>query len=180
MKRRICSIIVLLFCFSALAVQRGYGEVSREYAIKAAFLLNFAKYVEWPGDDPKDENAPLVVGILGKDPFGAVIDSLGEKKTVIKRPLVVKRFKNIDAIEPCQILFVSSSNEDDVKGVLLKLKDTPTLMVADFDGFAKDGGHINYRLVENKVRFIFNLKAVKAVGLKVRSEILKVAIEVIK
>ena len=82
---------------------------NREYAIKAAYLYQFSRYVQWPADAFANDRSPLVIGVLGTDPFGGILEEIARTKRIEGRPIVVRRFASMAEYTPCHILFVSSS-----------------------------------------------------------------------
>lgn len=148
------------------------GQETNEYGVKAAFLYNFAKFVEWPGNVSPDPNAPMVIGILGKDPFGAEIDRAIEGKSVNGRRLVIKRFSTLGAYEYCHILFVSSSEKNNLARILAAVAKSSVLTVSETDRFAQLGGIINFITTDNRIRFEINQAAAARAGLKISSKLL--------
>jgi hypothetical protein len=153
---------------------RGEIQESREYAVKAAFLYNFAKFVDWPPESFKIEASPLVLGILGVDPFGAVLETL-KGKTVKGHKLVIRKLPRLENFEDCQILFISGSEKDSVRPILAAVKSHPILTVSDIDRFAQQGGMIGLVAVDNNINFEINLDTVQRSKLKVSSQLLKLA-----
>ncbi len=154
--------------------QSGSSPEYQEYQVKAAFLYNFGKFVEWPGGTFKNAEAPFVIGILGKDPFGEAIDSLRDK-TISGRRLVVKRFARAGDLEPCHILFISAVEKQHLPRILSITHPWHVLTVGDTKGFVESGGVINFILLENKIRFEINVDAARRAGLKVSAQLLKLA-----
>jgi hypothetical protein len=146
----------------------------QEYQVKAAFLYNFAKFVEWPAGSFPDPHSPLVLAVIGKDPFGEVLESL-KGKGIGNRKLVIKRFADVERLEKAHLLFISDSEKDRWKFIQRKIESTQTLMVSDLKGFCEAGGHIGFYLEENKVRFEINPEAAQRNGLKISSQLLKLA-----
>ena len=147
---------------------------SQEYLIKAAFLYNFAKFVDWPSDAFKDEQSPLYLSILGDDPFGSALDSLRDK-TVRGRPLVIRRCKSIEQVAGSHILFISPSEKDNLRPILNALKNSSILTVSETDRFGQQGGMINFLTVDNKIQFEINPVAAQGGRLKIGSQLLKLA-----
>jgi len=147
------------------------AQEANEYEVKAAFLYNFAKFVEWPNVSP-DPNAPMVIGIIGKDPFGAEIDRAVAGKTVNGRRLVIKRFATIESYDYCHILFVSSSERSNIPRILAAVANSSVLTVSETERFAQIGGIINFTTIENRIRFEINQSAAQRAGLKVSSKLL--------
>jgi hypothetical protein len=150
------------------------AKPSPEYLIKAAFLFNFAKFVEWPADAFKDDLSPINLCILGIDPFGPALDILKDKK-VKGRPLRIKRVHKVDDIEACHILFISASEKENLKQILYALRNLSTLTVSEIEGFAQMGGIINFIIVNKKVHFEINTDAAEQSRLKISSQLLKLA-----
>jgi hypothetical protein len=147
----------------------------REYDVKAVFLYNFAQFVEWPSTALVDTNAPLVIGVLGLDPFGGVLERTVRGETVRDHPLIVRRFKRLEDVTPCHVLFVSGSEKQRFTEILRALSGKGILTVGDADPFIRLGGIVNFRTVRNRVQFEINLPAAEREGFKISSKLLKVA-----
>jgi hypothetical protein len=145
----------------------------REYEIKAAYLYNFINYIEWPAETLGSGNT-ITIGILGENPFGAALNPLNGK-TVKGRTLVVRQVSTLQDLQSCQIAFVCNSEKARVPEILNHLKDSRILTVGDLEGFAAQGGIINFISERNKVRFEINLEAARRLGLTISSELLKLA-----
>src|SRR5438309_143637 len=151
---------------------------SSEYLIKAGFIYNFAKLVEWPTASFAQPDSPIVIGILGEDPFGATLDKIVADKKINGRGIAVKRVKwsrDIKDLKDCNILFVSSSEKEHIESVIEAMKGLPILTIGDAPGFAKRGGIMNFVLEENKVRFEVNVEAAKHADLTISSRLLTLA-----
>jgi hypothetical protein len=159
---------------------RGSAQTNQAsvYELNAAYLFNFAKFIEWPAGTFSDPSAPLVFAVAGEDPFGSILDRTLKGKKIGSRPIVIKRFKRVSDIEPCHILFVSSSLASKLPQVLEKLKGAPTVTVGESEGFARKGGVFRFLLMDNKVRFEINVDATRRLGLAVSAKLLQVAIVV--
>ena len=145
-----------------------------EYGVKAAFLFNFAKFVDWPTDAFKDDQSPVYLSILGDDPFGSALNSLRDK-TVRGRPLVIKCCKNIDQVTGSHILFIGPSEKGNLRSILNALKNSSILTVSETERFGQQGGMINFITVDNKIQFEINPEAAQRVKLKISSQLLKLA-----
>lgn len=145
-----------------------------EYPLKAAFLYHFAEFVEWPIDSPLPP-ATITIGILGRDPFGDVLDKAILAKMAAGRTLVVRRFPVVAALEPCEILFISSSEMTRLPEILVLLKRSPVLTVGEADRFARRGGMIGFYFEDNRVRLEVNRAAAERTGLRFSSKLLGVA-----
>ncbi|HYG38369.1 MAG TPA: YfiR family protein [Cytophagales bacterium] len=148
---------------------------AREYQIKAVFLFNFTQFVEWPATAFSSEETPLVIGILGEDPFNSYLDEVISNEKVNNHPLIVRRFKNTEQIEACHILFVSKSHENKMSRIRAVLKDKNTLTVSDGSNFIKEGGMIRFITLNKKIQFQINPEAVKAANLTISSKLLRLA-----
>lgn len=146
-----------------------------EYPLKAAFLYNFVKFVEWPADAFAGERSPLTVCVYGTDPFGDTLDNVVRGESVGERGLIVQRPDALDDLRDCHVLFVSRSERSRLSEVLARVQGEPVLTVGDTDGFLKAGGVINFVLEENKVRFLINPEAAGRSGLKISSKLLRLA-----
>ena len=146
-----------------------------EYQVKAAFLYNFAKFVEWPQASFKEAGAALVIGILGQDSFGEVLDRTVENKLINGRPIKVKRFGVDEDPGDCHLLFISRSEAERMGEVLSRLRGRSVLLVGETDGFLELGGMISFYLEDQRVRFTVNLDAAEGVRLKISSKLLGVA-----
>lgn len=146
-----------------------------EYPLKAAFLYNFVKFVEWPADAFAGERSPLTVCVYGTDPFGDTLDNVVRGESVGERGLIVQRPDALDDLRDCHVLFISRSERSRLSEVLARVQGEPVLTVGDTDGFLKAGGVINFVLEENKVRFLINPEAAGRSGLKISSKLLRLA-----
>jgi|HubBroStandDraft_6_1064221.scaffolds.fasta_scaffold113561_3 hypothetical protein len=146
-----------------------------EYQIKAAFLYNFAKFVEWPASGFLDASAPLKICVLGQDPFGQSLRDITNGKTVSGRKLEINQVVDLERARSCHILFIASSEKTQLKQILESLRGSDALTVGDTLGFAEQGVMINLLLEENRVLFAVNRKAAEQAGLKISSKLLSVA-----
>jgi len=150
------------------------GPVS-EYQLKAVFLFNFAQFVDWPAAAFTDPQSPLVIGILGDDKFGNSLDQTVRGERVNDRPFLVQRYTKLDEIGTCHILFISQSERGRLDQIITALQGRNVLTVSDADGFALQGGVIQFVTENNKIRLDINLEAAKAAGLTISSKLLRPA-----
>ena len=148
---------------------------SREYQVKAVFLFNFAQFVEWPPAAFAGASSPLVIGILGGDPFGAYLDETVRDEKVNNRPLEIQRYRRVDEIKTCHVLFISRSETSRLEQILVSLKDRSILIVGDGDDFVQRGGMIRLATAQNKIRLIINVDAAKAANVTISSKLLRAA-----
>jgi hypothetical protein len=151
------------------------SAVSSEYLIKAGFIYNFANLVQWPSTAFTQPDSPIVIGILGEDPFGTVLDRVLAGKKVNGRIFLVKRLKSASDLRECHIVFVSSSEMAHLGEAIHLVKGMPILTIGEIPGFAKRGGIINLFLEDNKVHFEVNVEAAKAADLNISSRLLALA-----
>jgi hypothetical protein len=149
-----------------------------EYQVKAAYLSNFGRFVEWPAGGAPAPDQPFNVCVLGQDPFGPALDSALAGEAINGAALAAKRIPKGQDAAMCRILFISSSEESDLKAILAALDKASIVTVSDFPQFVKRGGMIQFVMDGNRVRFEVNLAAVQHAGLNLSSELLKVAIAV--
>jgi YfiR/HmsC-like len=167
-----CLSLALLLPTSATAQEAQPSE----YQVKAAFLFNFAKFVEWPTESFVGETSPLVIGILGDNPFGGDLERTVQNKTINNHLLVIKQFHSVAEATNCQVLFVGASEKKRLAEIFQKLRGTSILTVSEMDGFTEAGGIINFVLENKKVRFQINAEAAKAARLKISSKLLSLAV----
>ena len=159
----------MIFLSGSLTVR---AQISMtEYQVKALFLCNFLKYVDWPGG----ATGPIVIGVLGQDNFNDSLKNAVEGKNIHGRAIVIKHLSADDDLSGCAILFVSSSDNSQLSEILGKTSSLPILTVGESDSFLQNGGIINFLLKEGKIRLAINLKAAHKVNLQISSKLLSVA-----
>jgi hypothetical protein len=146
-----------------------------EYEVKAAFLYNFAKFVEWPPDALPDPATPVAICVLGEDPFGQGLDELVQGETLSSHRLVVRRLRDPLQIRDCQVLFVSRSEKGRLPALMAGLRGSGVLTVGEADDFLEQGGVIRFVLEQHRVRFDINLDAAERGRLKLSSKLLRLA-----
>lgn len=146
-----------------------------EYQVKAAFLYNFAKFVEWSAVSYADQHAPIMICVLGEDPFGAVLDVTVRSKTANGHELVIKRSNRLRDLTRCEILFISSSERNHIQEILESLRGLNVLTVGETDHFAESGGTIGFVLEGNRIRITVNVDAAQRANLKISSKLLALA-----
>lgn len=166
---------VMLGLFGALAAAESRPPPSAPLHVKAAFLLNFAAFVTWPETAFADANAPVVVGVYGADPFGAVLDDVLAGEAVSGRPFLVRRIPRGGDAGGCHILFVSESERGRMAAVLRAVRQKPVLTVADGAEFVAAGGMIGFVVERGRIRFRINQDAAKGAGITISSRLLRLA-----
>jgi hypothetical protein len=180
--RKYCkTAFLLLVALTAATPGSLFAEesASQEYRVKAAFLYNFILFVEWPAEAFARSDSPLTICILGKSPFSDALDSLRDK-TVKKRKLMVQQISTVQEIGSCQVLFISASEKMHLLTILAAVKNQNVLTVSDLERFTQAGGIINFVALDDKVRFEINLKAAQQSRIKISSQLLKLARDVIE
>ncbi|HVR97058.1 MAG TPA: YfiR family protein [Thermoanaerobaculia bacterium] len=165
--------VLLLLPAGGRAAER--PPVTSEYAVKAAFLYNFAKFVEWPADAFRGPRDPMVLCLLGEDPFGRELDQTVGGKTVLGRQIMVRRLETPAGLEECRILFVSSSEGPRFAQVLAAVGDRAVLTVGDEEAFGRAGGIISFVVRQSRVRFHIDRAAAARAGLSISSQLLELA-----
>jgi len=207
MKNKINILMILVFLGSLAGHVIGAGDDSaplREYRIKAAFIYNFIKFVDWPEPaaaeaDQKagDNNKPITIGIIGKNPFGKAFETITKKKIQGKKVIIKyfggfaknstkyknsgeTKYKDADALKGCRVLFVSPSENEYCKEIIDIVKDNCVLTVGENKDFLKTGGIIEFATEEKKVKFGINLIAAENAQLDISSKLLRLAKKVIE
>ena len=152
----------------------------REYQIKAAFLYNFAKFVEWPAHRFADESSSIMLCVIGKDPFGATLEDTVTSKTVKGRHIDIRRIDNVDDLDACHLLFVGLSEPERLRQIVASSHGANVLTVGDMDDFVEFGGVINLIKRANKIQFEINLVAAKQARLKLDLKLVTLASSVKK
>ena len=172
----LCALILSFSLYSPREVQADPLRAG-EYQVKAAFLLNFANFVQWPTAALRNDT--FIIGILGQDPFDSALDSL-KGKTVKGRRVIIKRYDDPEDAREATILFISGSEQRSLPRILKTLKNRPVLTIGDHPGFDRSGVMINMLLVRKRVCFTINLAAANQTGMEISSHLLKLAQEVIE
>ena len=144
-----------------------------EYQVKAVFLFNFTQFVDWPASAFPTPKSPLVIGVLGDDPFGPTLDEAIAGETVNGRPLEIRRYARAEDVADCHILFINLNAKQRLPDVLERLRGRHVLTVSDSNEFARAGGVIEFVTVDNKIRLQINLDAAKLANLSISSKLLK-------
>jgi hypothetical protein len=169
-----CAAVIWALCGTlALSAQARPAE----YQVKAAYLYNFARFVEWPAGTPSLQGAAFTICVLGPDPFGAYLDTLLNGAMIGGKPVVARRLASERDAIGCPVLFVAASEADHLPQVLAAV-ERGTLTVSDIPAFARRGGMIQFVADANRIRFEVNQATTERAGLTLSSELLKVAVAV--
>ncbi len=164
---------VILAAFAGGGAMR--GQTVDEYQLKAAFLSNFAKFVEWPSASFSGPRDPIVICILGVDPFGDALRQAVNGKMIEDRKPVVHQISDVRQASGCSILFISSSERKRLRAILAEIKTNGILTVGDTGNFAVEGGVINLKLEGGRVRLQINLDAADRQKLRISAKLLSLA-----
>jgi hypothetical protein len=169
-------VLSIVLVFTVTAASATGQELSREYPLKAAFLYKFGGYVDWPAEAFESDQAPLIVGVVGPNPFGTTLDGMAATKQIRGRPIVVKYSVKPNELSTCHILFISDRLDDAERlAVVHATQSTHVLLVGESVGLAENGAVVNFFIEENKVRFEINIDAARQRQLKISSKLLSLA-----
>jgi len=164
----------LLMLMAAIAPRHaGAAAPSKEYEVKAAFLLNFAQFIQWPAASFPRPDTPFIIGVLGEDPFGAALEQTFQDESVQGRKFVIRRSRRVADMKGCHLVFISKSEKEQIAQILPSLDEPGLVTVSEVDDFVERGGVINFYIDKNKVRFEINLRAAERKGLKISAQLLK-------
>jgi hypothetical protein len=167
----------VLLCPYPLNAQKSKAT---EYNVKAAYLFNFARFAEWPAGSPAARNDTFAICVLGQDPFGAALDVVVTGEIIAGKSVVARRVMKPQEAVSCRVLFISSSEDSRLQEILGALDKGCVLTVSDIPRFSRRGGMIQFVAEGNKIRFEINLANAGGAGLTLSSELLKVAVTVIR
>jgi hypothetical protein len=143
--------------------------------VEAVYLLNFGRFVSWPANDFPDARAPLIIGVLGRDPFGSFLDEVVKGESINHRPVVVRRYASVRDVRTCHILYVSESESTRLEAVFAELDDRHILTVSDITDFAYRGGIVQFLKERERIRFRINLHRAKKSSLELSAKLLRPA-----
>lgn len=161
-----------------LAAVPGHAQspAPSEYKLKAAFLFNFAKFIDWPAEAFADDKSPFVIGVLGDNPFGNELEQTVAGKKVNDHPITIQSFRAAAETTNCHILFISTAEKKRLPEIIQALRGTSVLTVGETEQFIEAGGMINFVLEAGKIRFQINDDAAKAARLKISSKLMSLAV----
>lgn len=178
MRSRLISRLFLFVSLAAVASApleiHAQASLLREYQIKAAFLYNFIKFIDWPPDALPETSDTIIICVFSDDPFREALDSIKDK-TVRGRRLLIQRLQQDKELGSCQVLVLGPSEEKRVPQVMQSLQGSSVLTVGDIERFVHSGGIINFLVEQNRVRFEINLNSAERARLKVSSQLLSLA-----
>ena len=173
--RRVARVLAAWIAVSGVAGIFAQSREASEYQIKAAFLYNFTKFVEWSSEASPGENDPLVICIVGENPFGDNLNSFIKDKTINGHKLVVRQLEPAQDLKGCQIAFISSAARNQLRSIFQNANHAGVLTVGETEGFAAQGGVIDFIREEKKVHFEINVDAAQRTKLKISSKLISLA-----
>jgi hypothetical protein len=173
---------VLLAVFAplawALAAPDDDLEEGQEYQTKAEFLFSFAKFVSWPARKFNEPDSPLVIGVVGADPFGGLLEEAVQDHRINDRTVTVEHIESMEELRKCHIIFICRSETARLGSILAEVRGENVLTVGESDNFISRGGMINFVMVDNKVRFQINDSGARRAGLKMSSQLLALRVPI--
>lgn len=170
------AVLLLGCCFTFATPGRAQDVGPTEYQIKAAFLYNFVKFVQWPTQAYAGPTSPIVIGVLGENMFGDELEKAIQDKVINHHPLQFKKFDSVAEVTNCQVLFISASEKKGFAEILGALRGKSILTVGESSEFLRDGGMINFVIVDLRVRFQINNESARKAGLIISSDLLNLAV----
>jgi len=167
--------LLVLWCCLGTWTASGGGPTPTEYEVKAAYLYNFAKFIDWPAEKLAEGSSPLVIGILGEDPFGNTLDATVKDKAIRNHALKIRRLDAGEDPRGCHILFVGKPQNSELDAIAEKVKDSAVLIVGETNDFLDHGGMIRFFLESDTVRFEINPAPALRARLQISSKLLSVA-----
>jgi hypothetical protein len=171
---RVYCAILLVFA-AVLSQARAADSPNEEYRVKGAFLLNFAKFVEWPPQAFKNPSDPMSICILGANPFTPALEAAARQIVVDGHALTLQQIQEPQQAHQCQVVFVSVAEKKRARSLLEAVKGESVLTVGESDGFIAGGGVIEFRVEESKVRIDISETAAKRAGLRISAKLLSLA-----
>jgi hypothetical protein len=171
-----CSLAAAGLGIAAESVAPAESGVSKEYQVKAAFLFKTLQFVEWPDAAFPEPKTPIGIGILGNDPFGNLLDQVVAGETIRNRGITIQRSKRLeDLIKKNHVLFISKTEKGQIEPILASLGNAPILTVSEIEGFAERGGMVNFFVEGKRVKLEINPEAARRCGLRISSQLLRLA-----
>jgi hypothetical protein len=147
-----------------------------EYQVKAAFLFNFAKFIDWPSRKFTEPDSPLIIGVVGSDPFGGLLEEQVQGHPINDRTVIVRHIQTMEELRKCHIIFVCNSEEERLGAILSEVRGDNVLTVGETDKFISRGGMINFVVMDGSVHFEINDSAARHAGLKISSKLSNLAL----
>lgn len=165
----------MIACVALLALPLQAAGPPNEYALKSVFLYNFCHFIEWPDSAFTSPNDPMVIGVIGDDPFGKLLNEAVEGETYHNRPIKIEHYRTSKDIRHCQLLFVPRSENPHLDQILAAVGGSSVVTVGETDDFLDRGGMITLPVDHNRVRLRIAPSPLRAANLSVSSKLLRVA-----
>jgi len=172
--------LIALYALHGIREIQAQSSKPTEYEVKAAYLYNFGRFVEWPPRTGVAQARSFNICVVGQDHFGAALNNTLADETIAGKSVAIKRIQAAQEATNCQILFISASEENQLKQILTVLNGSSVLTVSDMPQFSRQGGMVQFILDGSRVRFEINLASAERAGLTLSSELLKLAVNVRK
>lgn len=176
---RVLIYIILVVCITTGSTFSFAASAPDINNVKAAYLYNFAKFINWPDNSFANKKTPFVIGVLGLDKFDSYLQPL-TTKSVNNRPIIIKHFKTAAEVQDCQILYLGELNNQTRDRLISTLSTQAIITVSDQNEFARQGGIIQFVEVRHRLRFIINKTAADHQNIKISSQLLALAINVLE
>ena len=178
--KKFCSRLQLIPYIIALclfvSIPHLHGQTpTREYQLKAVFLFNFTQFVDWPAHSFETDRSPLVIGVLGENPFGSFLEQTVSEEKINGHPVIVQYYKTEKEIKSCHILFINVHDKENLRQVLEDLKGKNILTVSETTDFSSQGGMIRFITSNNKIKLQINIEACRESDLLLSSKLLRLA-----
>jgi hypothetical protein len=160
---------------SGVAAEPTQSQTKSEYALKAVFLFNFCRFIEWPKSEFGSPTDPIIIAVIGDDPFGPLLEEAVHGETVRGHPIKIQRYRNSDSIGHCHLLFISQSETGRVGAILAAVAGKSVVTVGETNAFLDRGGMIALTAERNRIGLHLNPSLLRAANLDVSSKLLRVA-----
>ncbi len=174
---RIGVLLLIVPCAASLPARNAglaaQAPAASEFDVKAAYLYNLGKFVEWP--EPALAHDSFAICVLGRDPFGPILDATLDGQTLKGKPAVARRIARVQDAAGCRTLFISASQRAHLPHILAAVSGMPVLTVSDIEGFAARGGMLQFVLDDRRLRFESNMASAASAGLTLNAQLLQVA-----
>ena len=164
-----------LLCLARALSACADGAISHEYEIKAAFLFNFTRFIEWPSESFTDPAGPIVIGVIGDDPFGVELANAVKNRRVNGRSIVARYISSDEDARATHLLFVGMTRPEDLARLMRVLSGYPVTTVGESAAFTALGGTITFVVQDNKVRFQINAESAEQVHVRISAQLEKLA-----
>lgn len=163
---------VLLITLFSSVLSGWSADTQLEYKVKAVCVLNAARFVDWPAKVFDSPQAPFIIGVMGDNPFGPLLESAVKNETIRHRPIELRKVTTMEAASSCQVLFICRSEAARLPGIINDLNNLPVLTMGESEGFTRAGGILGLAIENGKIRFDLNASAARKAGLNIESQFL--------